>query len=353
MPSPDAAAIQAWAAEICDANADFADGSVQVSTDFPEPAERTLESVQQVHAARRPGTEANLSAALDRLRDVAPLPGGQAFVDALQAELEGTIDTLPSFYDSIASATSLDEADQGLNDYGMAASQRLLDSARAVAEIDIVYADAVAAVSTGCRFFEFDARSRPHGLDTGIFSETVLDDSFEQPGDFRLGPFEGGEVGIADGALTMSFTGTGSKAVLTDQHDPSSFHDVRVEATFTSSGSALAGLSCRDDGENRYFVVVNPLGLILIYKSGDSPLLGRRAAPEGFDPLAAINLAIECVAGNLDPVLIAVYLDGERVAEVVDEDTLASEGFVGMYTQSLAPGATAAFQNIKILGPAD
>ena len=104
---------------------------------------------------------------------------------------------------------------------------------------------------------------------------------------------------------------------------------------------------------NRYTVVVHPLGLIRISRSVDSPLLARRVAPAGFDATEGVNLAIECVHGNELPFLIAVYLEGERVAEVVDEDMLASEGFAAMYTQSLAAGASSAFQNFKLSVPAD
>ena len=353
IASADPAEVAVWAEEICDTNSDFNAANIQASADFPEPSPRALESVQATHAARRPAIEANLSAALSRLAAVMPLAGGEAFRAALIDELQGTLDTLPTFYDAIAAAATLEDLDRGVSDYGTAQSARLLNSARAVSEIDLAFSDEIAVVDSGCRFFEADARARPHNRQTPNFTETEIEETFDAPSDFTTGPFEGGEVQVAAGALTISFTSATTKAVWTDNHEPSMFHDVRVEANFSVTGSALAGLVCRADGDKSYTIVVNPIGLVLIYKGGESPLLGRRVAPEGFDGSPGVHLAVECVGGNLEPALIVVYLNGERVAEVVDETRHAAEGFAGMFAQGFGPGSMATYVDFTVSVPSN
>ena len=108
------------------------------------------------------------------------------------------------------------------------------------------------------------------------------------------------------------------------------------------------GLACRDTGDKRYSVLVNPIGLILIYGS-DGVVIGRRAAPEGFVASNGIHLAIACVAGNLDPFTIAVYVNDELVAEVQQEQASASEGLGGMFAQAFGAGASVSFDDFRVL----
>jgi hypothetical protein len=177
----------------------------------------------------------------------------------------------------------------------------------------------------------------------------AFEDPFDDDGNFATGPFGGGTTAIGDGSMTLSFDQAGELVVA----KPAKFHDSRIETRLHLQGSMVAGLACRGDGQKRYQVVINELGLILIYEMPGSHLLGRRAAPEGFDPSAGIALAIECFAGNLDPFTLVVYVSGERVAEVQQEHAFASEGFDGMYAQAFGAGASAVFDELRVLVPAD
>jgi hypothetical protein len=66
-----------------------------------------------------------------------------------------------------------------------------------------------------------------------------------------------------------------------------------------------------------------------------------------------VDLAIECVAGNSDPFSLIVYLSGERVAEVQEENAIQSEGTAGMVTQAFAGGGAAIYDDFRVLVPAD
>ena len=111
----------------------------------------------------------------------------------------------------------------------------------------------------------------------------------------------------------------------------------------------LVGLACRGDGDVRYDVWINQLGLVLIYNQPGDNLLGRRAAPDGFDPSGGVDFAIECIAGNLDPFTIIVDVNGERIAEVQQDHAAVSEGNYGMSVNSLVAGTTATFDYVRVL----
>jgi hypothetical protein len=353
LAEPTAAEIAAWAADICAVNASFLADNQQITTDIPEPADRTLDALKQVNADRQPRVEQGYRDAIDGLNALMPYTGGEPFRMALLTEFQSALDELPAFYQAIANATTVEEIDAEHVSRGTANSARLLASARSVVATDVAFSDAIAAVTTGCRFFEFDARARVHGIETPQFSEVVIDETFDAPGDWPIGDFEGGTVTIADGALTLAFDAAVIQSVETNGQPTPRFHDVRIESHFAMDGSALVGLSCRGSNVERYYVLVNAIGLILIYRTSDNSLIGRRAAPDGFDGSLGLDLAIECLAGNSDPFSFIVYLDGERVAEVQDEQSLESEGFAGMLAQAFAPGASAAFESFRVLVPAD
>lgn len=353
LPDPDAAQIAAWATDTCAINESFLAENQQITLDIPEPAERTLEALQQVNADRQPRVEGAYGGAVDALAGVTPYPGGEPFRLALVNELQTALDAMPAFFEAIADATSVEDIDAQYTTRGTVNTAGLLASARSVVDIDIAFADAVAAITTGCRFFEYDARARVHDIETPDFSEVVIDETFDAPGDWPTGDFDGGTVTIADGALTLDFDAAVVQSVETAGQATARFHDARIESHFAMDGSALVGLSCRGGPAERYYVLVNALGLILIYRTSDSSLLGRRAAPDGFDAALGMDLAIECLAGNSDPFSLIVYLNGERVAEVQDEHSLESEGLAGMLAQAFAPGASATFDSFRVLVPAD
>jgi hypothetical protein len=313
----------------------------------PNPPE--LVPLQQMWAARRAHIEPAAAAAIARLDALTPPTGGEPFHAALRAEFseQGAAE----FFDAVAAAETAETI------FGLDAQRtgRLLgalsNSLRSVPMLDQPLIDALAAITSGCRFFEFDARAAPQDRPTEDFSEIAIDDSFDADSAFSSGAFEdGSEVSVADGELAVTFPGgQGFHQVLTDSLGDALYHDARIEATIRNGGSGLAGLVCRSDGGSGYGVVVNPMGLILIYRFGQSqPLIGRAAAPDGFDAALGYHLAIECVRGNLDPLLIAVELDGVRIAEVLDNDPFASEGYVGMFTQWLAAGSETVFEDFKV-----
>ncbi|MEP7360430.1 MAG: hypothetical protein ABI744_02515 [Chloroflexota bacterium] len=62
-----------------------------------------------------------------------------------------------------------------------------------------------------------------------------------------------------------------------------------------------------------------------------------------------IHLAVECVAGNLDPFTIAVYVDDELVAQVQLGHANASEGLGGMFAQGFGGGASVSFDDFRVL----
>ena len=51
--------------------------------------------------------------------------------------------------------------------------------------------------------------------------------------------------------------------------------------------------------------------------------------------------------------MIAVYLDGERVAEVLDARPLAPQGLAGMFAQTVGIPSTTSYDDIRILVPAE
>ena len=346
LPSPDAAAITAWAADICGLNNVFVTDNTKITTDIPEPVDpnRTLENIKSTYAAREARVEQVYQDAIDRLNSVTPYPGGEAFRLALINEFQVQLDSMPAFFQAIAAATTIDEANAALDSRAPIASQALLGSARGVAEIDLQFADAIAANPGGCRFFELDAKARPHGVDLPAFTKVAFEDTFADDSNFSTGPFSGGTRDIANGALTVSFT----DATFIDVAKPTQYHDARFETTVRINGFALGGLACRDTGDKRYRVIVNPIGLILIFGS-DGVVVGRRAAPEGFVASNGIHLAIECVAGNLDPFTIAVFVDDELVAEVQFDHADASEGLGGMYAQAFGAGTSVSFDDFRVL----
>ncbi len=347
LASPDAADIAAWAAAVCGFNTQFLADNQQITVDIPEPAgaDYTVENVQAAYAQRQPRVEQVFQAAIDSANEVAPYPGGEAFRLALINEFQVQLDAMPAFFDAIASGTTIDEITTALNSRAPIATAGLLGSARAVSMIDLAFADAIAAVSGGCRFFELDAHARPRpDIVLPDFTQVAFEDNFDDDSNFSTGPFDGGTRDIADGALTVTF----SDASFVDVAKPAKYHDARFETNVRIDGLALGGLACRDTGNKRYSVLVNPIGLILIYGS-DGVTIGRRAAPEGFDATSGINLAIACVAGNLDPFTIAVYVDDELVAEVQTEHAHASEGLAGMFAQSFGPGSSVSFDFFRAL----
>jgi hypothetical protein len=346
LPSPDAADIAAWAAEVCGLNTQFVTDNQQITVDIPEPvgADYTVENVQAMYAQRETRVEQVFQSAIDSANDVTPYPGGEAFRLALVNEFQVQLDAMPAFFQAVAAATTIEDVNAALDSRGPIATPALVDSARAVAEIDLAFADAIAATPGGCRFFELDARARPHDVELPDFTHVAFEDNFDDDSNFSTGPFDGGTRDIADGALTVAF----SEAGFIDVAKPAQYHDARFETNVRIDDFALGGLACRDTGNKRYSVLVNPIGLILIYGS-DGVIIGRRAAPEGFVATDGINLAIECVAGNLDPFTIAVFIDDELVAEIQQEHAHASEGLAGMFAQSFGAGASVSFDFFRVL----
>lgn len=345
VPSPGAAEIAAWAADVCAANEGYTRDSAQILSDLPDPTDRTLEAVQSISAQRQLRYEQEYQAALDRVSAVTPYPGGEAFRAALLNEFQVQFDALPAYFQSIADAASLEDIDAVMASRAMVSTNLVLDDARAVSEIDIGFADAVAAITDGCRFFELDARSRVHpDIILPDFTQVAFEDNFDDDSNFSTGPFDGGTRAIADGALTVTF----NDSSYVDVAKARQYHDARFETNVRIDGFALAGLACRDTGDKRYSVLVNPIGLLLIYGS-DGVVVARRAAPEDFDAANGLNLAIECVAGNLDPFTIAVYIDDELVAEVQQPHAHASEGLAGMFAQSFGAGTSVSYDFFRVL----
>jgi hypothetical protein len=351
LPEPTAAEIAAWAADICAVNTTFLADNQQITTDIPEPADRTLEALKQVNADRQPRVEQIYHDAVDALNALTPYPGGEPFRVALLSEMQSALDAMPAFFQAIADATSVEEVDAEYANRGTISGAGLLKSAQSVVLMDVAFSDAVAAITTGCRFFEYDARARVHGIATPDFSEAVFVDSFDDQSNFSDAAFEDGQIMVDGGSLTMSFTQAGGDSFVAVPLGR--FHDARIESHLHPAGNGLAGLVCRAQGANRYEVDVNQIGLVLIYSQPGDVLLGRRAAPDGFDASDGVDLAIECLAGNLDPFTIVVYIDGERVAEVQQEHAAESEGRYGMLARSFASGAVATFDSIRVLVPAD
>lgn len=349
LPEPSAAEVAAWAADICAINATFLADNQQITTDIPEPADRTLDALKQVNAERQPRVEQAYGDAVDALGALTPYPGGEAFRLALVDEFQSALGAMPSFFQAIADATSVEEIDAQYANRGAVNSAGLLGSARAVTEMDVAFSDAVAAVTTGCRFFEYDARARVHGIEVPAFSEVAFEDSFDDDSNFGGDSSGGSTTEISAGSIVVSFD-QASWLLLPAPHQ---YHDARIETRVRLDGSLLAGVVCRGDGPRSYEVVINELGLILIYQMPDNQLLGRRAAPEGFDASAGMDLAVECFAGNSDPFSLVVYVDDELVAEVQQEHAFASEGRAGLYAQAFAPGATATFDEFRVLVPTD
>ena len=354
LPEPTAADIAAWASDICAVNATFLTDNQQITTDIPEPTERTLEALKLINADRQLRVEQAYADAVAGLNALTPYPGGEPFRMALLAEMQSALNAMPAFFQTIAAATSVAEIDAQYAMRGTVQSDGLLESAQSVVAMDAAFSDAVAGISTGCRFFEFDARARVHGIETAEFSDLVIDETFDAHGKWQTGPFDGGTATIADGALTLAFDSAATYVEDTSDQRKADFHDVRIESHFTQDGSSLTGLSCRGSRLERYSVYINVLGLVLIYRiSGDEiTLLGRRVAPDGFDSSAGVDLAIECLAGNSDPFSLIVYVSGERIAEVQEEQALQSEGAAGMTAQALA-AASATFDEFRVLIPAE
>ena len=68
------------------------------------------------------------------------------------------------------------------------------------------------------------------------------------------------------------------------------------------------------------------------------------------NPTNPLNVvAVECVAGNLDPFTIAVYVDDELVAEVQLGSAHASEGLAGMFAQAFGSGASVSYDFFRVL----
>jgi hypothetical protein len=305
---------------------------------------------------RRPRMDALTSTALERTRAVERVAGGDPLQDALAAEFANQQTTSAAFFDALAKASSLADVETAINAQGAANVEFVAASSRAVTAIPLPLADAIAAVD-GCRFLEFDARARVHGVPTGTFSKEVIHDTFDEAGFWKVGPFAGGSTAVRDGRLSISFAeGGGAHAVTaTSGHPQTAFGDVRVEATFSLEPNALSGLTCRSTGGAYYSVQVNPIGLVLIYRFAPrQTLFGRRTAPKGTVLAKQVDMAIECAGGrDGKPLVIAVYLDGERVAEVVDDRPLAPQGLAGMFAQTVGLPSTTSYDEINYLVPAE
>jgi hypothetical protein len=346
LPEPTAEEIAAWAADICAVNAAFLAENQLITTDIPEPAERSLDALKQVNADREPRVVQAYEDAVAGLDALTPYPGGEAFRQALLVEFQSALDAMPAFFAAIAAATTVEEIDTQYLTRGEVNSAGLLDSAQSVVETDVAFSDAMAAITTGCRFFEFDARARVHGIEMPVFSEVVFEDSFDDESNFETEAFDAGQQTIADGALTQTYSTAGRKFTRV----PDTYHDARIETHLQLDGTApLVGLACRGEGDRRYDVWINQLGLVLIYSQPTDNLLGRRVAPDGFDPTSGVDFAIECLAGNTDPFTLVVYVNGERIAEVQQEHATVSEGAYGMSANALVPNTVATFDYIRVL----
>lgn len=326
---------------------------MQIGTDVPDPTDRTLDNLRQVYRDRSPLLHTLFGDILGRLETLAPIPGVEPLADSLKDEVSSQDASLVLFDADVEAATSVEDLDAALE----ATAGRIhgfVESARAVAALPLAVTDELATVTSGCRNLEYDALARVHGVETKDFASTAVEDDFASAGLWPDGPFNGGTTDYVDGTLRVTFTEAGNHGITTKGIDPSRYHDVRVEATYSIDEFALSGLSCRGNGERRYTVQVNPTGLVLIYRWGDTQtLLGRRAMPVGAVAAGAVNLAIECIDGNLSPLRINVYLDGERVAEVSDPDPLGPDGVIGMFAQGLGGTAVTAYDDFAVLVPAD
>jgi hypothetical protein len=348
-------AAEAWAAEICDLNADWVQASQDAAAQFPNPAQPTLAALQAVHASRRPIVVTATDRADERAQALEVFPGGRPFHDALAAELADRAASTPALYNAIAAATSVEAITQLLTESSTSGGRLLSTTTRAIARISLAAADALAAVKTGCRFFESDARAWVRGRPSVTFGTTIADDRFETAGRWPVGPIAGGEIRIEGGAMVVSLTtGGASRMISTTSIDPSPLGDVRIEASVVGETYALSGLACRANGAQRYTVQMNPYGQILIYRWSDrQELLGRRAPPYDDIQSRPLNLAMECVGGRSgQALLIAAYQDGQRVAEVVDEQPLAADGEAGLFAQTLGLPSTTRFEAIRVLVPA-
>jgi hypothetical protein len=313
---------------------------------MPEPTDRTLEALKQINADRQPRIEQLYTDAVAALDALIPWPGGEPFRLALLNEFQSALDAMPAFFQAVADAATIEAIDAQYATRAEINSAGLLASARSVTDTDVAFSDALAAVTADCRFFQYDARARVLGIETPHFSEVAFEDEFDDEGNFETEAFDPGQQTVADGSLTQSFAGAGRKFTRV----PSTYHDARIETHVRFEGSApLVGLACRGDGSKRYDAFVNQLGLVLIYSQPGDTLLGRRVAPDGFDASAGVDFAIECIAGNLDPFTIVVYVNGERVAEVQQEHAAVSEGAWGMSANALVPNTVATFDYIRVL----
>jgi hypothetical protein len=350
LASPTAEEITQWSFEICAINSEFLSQNQQITTDIPEPTDRTLQALKEVNASRQPRVEQIYADAISALNGMTPYPGGEPFRLALLAEFQSALDAMPGFFQAIADATTVEEIDAQYLNRGTVNSAGLLNSAQSVVEMDEAFSDAVAAIPTSCRFFEYDARARVRGIETPDFSVVAFEDGFDDETNFATGPFGSGQQVIADGALTLTFSEVGRHSV----RAPGNFHDLRIETRLELGGNApLAGLTCRGDDLGQYDVFINQLGLVLIYSQPGDNLLGRRAAPDSFDASGGVDLAIECIAGNLDPFTLVVYVNGERIAEVQTEHAAVSEGRAGLSLYALAADTVVTFDDLRVLIPAD
>jgi hypothetical protein len=347
-PPPTPGEIADWAADICGINMAFgSDLQHIIFEDFHEPLQPTLEQLKQVEADRRPSVEEAYRAARDALNDLTPYPGGEPFRQAMLADFQSGIDGIPETYEAIANATTLDEIYELDPIYDLAAGASDLETAQSVVEMDVAFSDAIAASTTFCRWYEFDARARVKGIATPDFSEVAFEDGFDGDSTFANTGFDSGQQTIAVGTLKLSFSSSYRYFVAA----PGQYGDARIETHLRfDKGSYYAGLACRGDDNTGYQALLGRSGGVLINASdADYHMIGRVPPPEGFDISNGVDLAVECFGGNSDPFTLVVYVNGERVAEVQQEHATVSEGPWGLSANSYSGGDEVTFDSLRIL----
>jgi hypothetical protein len=349
-PDPTAAQVAAWAADICGINAAFlVDLRHIIWEDFREPREPSVEELRQVELDRRPSIEAAYQSAKQALANLTPYPGGEPFRQALLAEFQSELDDLPGVYEAIAAATTTDEIYAANRINYQSAGFSNVDTSRSVLKMDVAFSDAVAAIprTTFCRWYEFDARARVHGIETPDFSQVIFQDDFDDDSNFKNTGFDSGRKTITDGTLKLLFSSS-YKVFLAA---PGQYRDARIETHLRfDKGSYFAGLACRGDDATGYQVLLGRDGQVLINASdADYHVMGRVPPPETFDVSNGVDLAVECFGGDTDPFTIVVYVNGERVAEVQAEHATVSAGPWGIFANSYSGGDELTFDSLRIL----